>query len=204
MSSIDNFDSDYEVFEVVNEKENRLPYYYDGCLYNTDNGVFDKMRVDGTEHQIIFDLTIENYMTHIQILDGWVYHSNLAKEFAKMRLDGTNREVLFNGSHSFYAADDGWVYYENFEDKSRLYKIKLDGTGKQKLSDEGAYSIIVADGWVFASGGIQGGYKIRTDGTDMQKTGYVSFDIFNDRVYYIKDGNLCKIRPDGTEEQKLI
>ena len=67
------------------------------------------------------------------------------------------------------AKRDGWVYFSNYNDYMRLYKIREDGTQMQKLNDEKSYDIDVIGEWVYYHNSEDGkAYQIRTDGTERQ------------------------------------
>ena len=144
-----------------------------------------------------------------------------------MRNDrGNTTGNIANGG--LVAMQGDWVYYANFSDGMKLYKMREDGSGNQKLCDDkcvafkGFYSIysninVVGD-WVYyvncndaVSATI---YKIRTDGTGRQEfssfvVGICSYVNVIDNWIYLCEGNawgdgpLVKIRADGTGEEYL-
>ena len=62
-----------------------------------------------------------------------------------------------------------WVYFSNYNDYMRLYKIRTDGTDMQKLNDEKSYDISVMGEWIYyVNSEDRKHYKIRTDGTERQ------------------------------------
>jgi hypothetical protein len=62
-----------------------------------------------------------------------------------------------------------WVYFSNWGDYMRLYRIRTDGTEMQKLNDDKSYDIEVSGDWVYYCNSSDGEfYKVRTDGTDRQ------------------------------------
>ena len=64
---------------------------------------------------------------------------------------------------------DDWVYFSNYSDYMRLYKIRTDGTDMQKLNDEKSYDISVMGEWIYyVNSEDRKHYKIRTDGTERQ------------------------------------
>ncbi|MBL4934272.1 DUF5050 domain-containing protein [Clostridium sp. YIM B02515] len=119
----------------------------------------------------------------------------------------TNRGVI--------AKQGDWIYYCNFSDNRKLYKIKTDGTEKTKLNDDHSTYINVLGDWVYytsgSSAGTYGGklYKIKTDGSGKTKlsdneAGYIN--ISSDWIYYSNYDDmdkLYKIKTDGTKKTKL-
>jgi uncharacterized membrane protein YqiK len=62
-----------------------------------------------------------------------------------------------------------WVYFSNYNDYMRLYKIKTDGKEMQKLNEEKSYDIEVRGDWIYyCNSDNKKLYKIRTDGTVRQ------------------------------------
>ncbi len=111
------------------------------------------------------------------------------------------------------AKQGDWIYYCNFNDNRKLYKIKTDGTEKTKLNDDHSTYINVSGDWVYytssSSAGTYGGkiYKIKIDGSGKTKlsddeAGYVN--VSGDWIYYSNYDDmdkLYKIKTDGTKKQ---
>ncbi|MCE5223257.1 DUF5050 domain-containing protein [bacterium] len=107
-----------------------------------------------------------------------------------------------------------WVYYSNFNDDRKLYKIRTDGTGRTKLNEDNSYYINVVGEWIYYHNNSDEAnlYKIRTDGTGRTKlnedmnSNYIN--VVGEWIYYTFSisGNtqsIYKIRTDGTGRTKL-
>ena len=65
-------------------------------------------------------------------------------------------------------AADGWIYYADWTDGGKMYKVDTNGENKQKLSDNDCFNIKYYDGWLYYS--IRGEdenklFCIKADGT---------------------------------------
>jgi serine/threonine protein kinase len=104
-----------------------------------------------------------------------------------------------------------WVYYKNYSDGKKLYKIRVDGSGRKKLNEDIGWFINVVGEWVYYTNYSDGKklYKTRVDGTGRQKLNEDISECINvvgEWVYYKNwsDGSkLYKIRVDGSGRQKL-
>ena len=102
------------------------------------------------------------------------------------------------------------VYYVNYADSNKLYKMQLDGTSRTKLSEEtSVYNINVVDDWVYYRTNYDFGpvYKVRTNGTDKVKL--IDEDVYNiyvrgSWIYYSTSNGLYKIKTDGTQKATLV
>ncbi|MBC2578824.1 DUF5050 domain-containing protein [Clostridium sp. DJ247] len=63
------------------------------------------------------------------------------------------------------------LYYSNWSDKDKIYKINADGTGKQKISDDSASELILSNNTIYYSNKSDSYkiYSINTDGTGRKK-----------------------------------
>jgi Flp pilus assembly protein TadD len=107
------------------------------------------------------------------------------------------------------ARQGDWMYYSDFTDEGKLYKMRSDGTEKTKLSDQSCIYINVMGRWVYFQGD-DGLYKTRTDG---KKETRLNNDVFcsnttvaGEWIYYINcddEYTVYRIRTDGTERSRL-
>ncbi len=138
------------------------------------------------------------------------------------RMDGDGPEVSqvsstkVNRMGAFLTLNDE-IYFANYEDKSRLYRMKLDGSGLTKLSEDQILLINADEGWLFGlmlTGDPQAGdqireiHKMRPDGTEatlLTKVGDYLFLADRGWLYYKGDSNsLFRMRYDGSENTKVV
>ena len=148
---------------------------------------------------------------------------NIAPATLPTNIPDTSQDVrgnttwnISNGGHTAQSGE--WIYYSNFSDGGKLYKIKVDGTSKTKLTDEKLFYINVIGDWIYyQSSSLSpeydfGFYKIKTDGSQKckilnERIGLM--DIVGEWVYYSiagESGNhwIYKMRLDGTENTQIL
>ncbi|MFF2157343.1 DUF5050 domain-containing protein [Paenibacillus chitinolyticus] len=130
--------------------------------------------------------------------------------------EGNDIQNILN--QAFVTQSNGWVYYQNVGDESKLYRMKEDGSQSVKITDDPAAQIQVTGGWVYYRLLTQGErtdagevYRIRPDGTErtklsQEKAGQVY--VTGDWIYYnvtagFGSGPLFKMRLDGSGKQEL-
>lgn len=121
------------------------------------------------------------------------------------------------------ADDEAWnltisgkyLYYSNWSDNHRLYRINLDGTEKSKLNDEPVCQLTAAGDslvyitWSSRSAQDKAIYKLPLAGGLPQKLcndNAENLQVWGDWVYYLNasDGyTIYRIRLDGTERAKI-
>lgn len=145
--------------------------------------------------------------------DGEVYYAN----GGILHYAGEDSEEICSDSAMCLNLYDGWIYYANSTDQSRLYRIRTDGTGREKLSDLRTESIEIGDGNVYFASTVLGGedssecgiYLLSEDGEaeQIKQVNAEHLALWNGRLYYTDkdDGYRMKsIRPDGTNEKTIV
>lgn len=109
-----------------------------------------------------------------------------------------------------FAAKNNLIYYSNYKDNNRLYRMNMDGSNRKKLSDDSAVDISVVGGRIYyVSFPEKGLYSVKTDGTDKRTlyTGQAgALNVTGGRIYYcdVDDGyRLYSMKTDGTNRKKL-
>ncbi len=138
----------------------------------------------------------------------YTLHYNKGKN--KLRLTNGNIEgnTVGNLNNNGYVTEDsyGYLYFNNTDDKNKLYKLDTNGVFNNAIADDNAQYINVFNGWVYYSNYTEGGkiYKVKEDGTSKQKlcddmAAYVN--VSGDWIYYSNHsdgGRLYKIKSNGT------
>ena len=125
-----------------------------------------------------------------------------------MRADGSEQTQFIEGE-DHYTLDlqisDGWVYFCNYNDSARIYRVYTDGTCMTKLNDQPSSNIIVTDGWIYYLDGPGRFFcRMRLDGSEqtrLRDNANISHNmiIADGWVYYISnDYNINKMHTDGT------
>lgn len=151
------------------------------------------------------------YTTSVQAKERW--QNNNYKSYSNTASHGNTPGNIAN--FGYYAAHQNWIYYSNFDDSGKLYKMKLDGTGIQKISDDNAKFINVVGDWIYYinySDGKSRINKVKIDGNS--KTLLVEYNecveflnVCGDELYYLLGNNkamnnwyytINELKTDGT------
>lgn len=150
------------------------------------------------------------------IQGDWIYYCTSEGLF-KVNVDGTEEELLFSDATDKNCIFDinvvgNWVYYENFIGGVRAqYKVTTSGTDQQQIGI-GRQTHVIGDTLYWLDKPI--GYKMNTDGTDIQVVYQASIcsdytlNVCEDWIYFCIQGDdgkegIYKIRTDGTERTCL-
>lgn len=148
-----------------------------------------------------------------------IYYSNPYDGDKLYKLDvKTEEKVKLSDDHVGYVNYyQGWLYYTNYSDEGRLYRIKPDGKDKTILNEKSLYprqTKIVNDIIYFNKEGYI--WRINLDGTDLQQYDQREarlINIMGGWVYYAKKvkhqqyngvEQVYRIRMDGTGEELII
>jgi hypothetical protein len=155
------------------------------------------------------------------IHDGWLYYTTIAEGetiytgsiFYRVRFDGTARERLSRNDESvnWIIIDNGWIYYLDANDRSKLYRMDLNGRNREHLNNIRTTSFDVKDSWVYYVDRNDNDhmYKLNTLDNSITKlneerTGFIT--VVDDWIYYQnRDDNssIYRMRIDGTEKTQI-
>jgi len=107
-----------------------------------------------------------------------------------------------------------WIYYINYANGDKLYRVSLDGKNDMKVNDDKSWHFNVKDDWIYYvnTADLDRIYKIRVDGTEKVKLNDIestNVNILDDWIYYNADyksnfgSDLYKMKLDGTENTLL-
>lgn len=79
--------------------------------------------------------------------------SHDAYSLYKIKMDGTKKSIVGkkNDLARVFIIDKGWIYFGNWKDQQRLYKMKLDGSGLKKLGDVSLDYLQIRGDWLIAA-----------------------------------------------------
>lgn len=195
----------------INDVNSKYINFYNGQIYfyDSDSSYLYKMDLDGSNKTIVsednmFMFTIDNDLIYFAYQDG-IY---------TIDLDGNNKtkisdEVL--SDNSCINISDGWIYYSNYNDENKLYKMKTDGTNPTKLNDDDSSKINICSNWIYYFNNDDNNalYRIMTDGSKRMMVNDAEVNILEvtgDWAYYVnKNDNysLWRTKLDGSEKMKV-
>jgi hypothetical protein len=103
-------------------------YYYTGYGHGID---ISRIKIDGTGRQT---LTTNSWCGYMKISGDWIYYCDIYggdAKLRKMKLDGTGKTAIGNLRGGILSVFDGWIYYENHDERNAIYKVRIDGTENQ-------------------------------------------------------------------------
>jgi phage pi2 protein 07 len=113
--------------------------------------------------------------------------------------------VKLTDDQALYVNVEGqWVYYVNYSDNRRLYKVGIDGKNRTQLTTNMVDCLNVEDGWIYyvdttANGIIK---KLSVDGkvdnTLLKDKGNLNLLVKNGKIYYRNKSTIYKMDEDGT------
>lgn len=160
---------------------------------DTLNNKIYRMKLDGSEVEVINDNEFHNNCYEVYVVDDKVYYIGLDTNIYYMNLDGSNKTKL---------NDDETGYLGITEDYIILNVVKTDE--KTDKSDEDTSETDQEDTSTTSTFETQ---VMKRDGTDLHKlTGerLYSINVVGDYIYYVDENkNIGKIKMDGTENQVL-
>lgn len=142
----------------------------DDWVYYIDSreGYFmHKIKSDGSGLQTIGS----NHAYGMVYNDGYLYYSRLyeGNGIYSVNVGAPDASIPIASLRTRYInVDDGWVYFDNIDDGSKLYKMRFDGSGFQRLNDESASYIQVIGEWIYYTNVENVMCRIKKDGTGRQ------------------------------------
>jgi hypothetical protein len=187
-SSVIKTDKDLN-FEETLVRNNHLNTYRNinligGWLYLTNNETMRRMKTDGTEEQVLYDL---GYTTDVHVTEEGIYFINTVDHFNVYRMDlnGENLKRLMDVEASDLAVygDELFVSYD-----SVVERRNLDGTGNEVILNESARDLVRHDGYYYYIGSDGKLYKRNenqaSDTTVLVDRAVGTYTLTEDKVIY--------------------
>lgn len=185
----------------------------------------DKYLKKIVQTEVPINITPSNAVNHgLGIVKGdFIYYieqigdtyAGCSEQIVKIDKNSGTKQILSTDEAWDLNIDGDWLYYSNWSDGHRIYKMKTDGTEKTGISDDAASHLtVVADGIMYIKWSNSGAkdnfiYKISFDGQEkklLSKNPADNLSIVDEWAYYSNraDGyRPYRIRLDGTGEQKI-
>lgn len=135
--------------------------------------------------------------------------SEIVREENK-KIGNTSGNISNSG---MYAKDGDWIYYRNYSDDKKLYRMKSDGSNNTKVCDDEPFYINVLDDWIYyiSSSEKYNLCKIKTNGEDkcyLNSFRTSSVNVSEGWIYYVASSGessnaIWKCRLDGSEKTLL-
>jgi len=207
---------DGKVTKICEDRAYSLNFYDDKLYYInlSDNGCVYKIDDDGDDRGKEGDFQDCEYLSFsdecvffefVNADNGRIYNPYKADD------DFNELEKLNDDDVQGLIYNDGYLYYSNYSDGGKIYRMKTDGTEKTKLNDTYCDFFNVYDGWVYYINESDNYkiYKMKTDGSENSVICEDLCNYFNccdGYIYYSNsdDGNkIYKIGLDGNGKTKI-
>lgn len=132
-----------------------IEHNVEGLKYRTSyNGGIIRMSLDGSKVETL----IEKGVMGCIVSNGWIYYQDIENHFLhRIRTDGTEEQLLAEipvGDDSNFKGDiipfGDWVYFNNRDDNSCLYRVHKSDGSIEKVAQEPTYGMMdTATGLLF-------------------------------------------------------
>ncbi|MFL0252612.1 DUF5050 domain-containing protein [Clostridium neuense] len=217
---IDLVDKDYTVKKYINpypysyyssESESKAAddkYTYKVDFVSQSPGIYKIDNVSGEKSKIA-----DGDGSIYYIDKNYIYYSVSSDNYtlSRMNKDGTGKVSLGVDFIRELKYDNGWFYFTTSRSGANMYKMKTDGSVLTPIGNDQAESFMDQyDGYIYYENYSDGDklYRIKTDGTNREKISDLdisglSITIRDDRIYYLYNQNIYKMKLDGTEISSL-
>ncbi|QUH29651.1 DUF5050 domain-containing protein [Vallitalea guaymasensis] len=195
------------VYGEDNRYMNALVYNDNYIFFNTYNSskkCLVRYNWDGTDMRKLKD----TYINDITLIGDRLYYSppGSVNELRSMKLDGTDDKLINSGDDIIGLITDGKrLYYANWSDGGKLYRIDIDGNNRVKLNDKQIHKIAFnpRDGedritYITLNGYYYDCYMINTDGskevkiTSFDKNSCISINPYSVVMHYTSSASEYK------------
>lgn len=151
----------------------------------------------------------------VSILILTVFFSGCRETGDRRSDEGNTSGNISNGGISVSSSE--WIYFMNYADSSRLYRIRKNGDAEEKVSDNQAYFLNLMGNDLIYCNGSDGNRLYRMNLDDLSSSP-ISSDacenvlVSGEWIYYINRsteedkenyGSIFKVRPDGSGREKV-
>lgn len=129
----------------------------------------------------------------------------------KINKDGEKSKFI-DDSANYLSIKDDWLYYSNYTDEDKIYKVKTNSTKKIMINKVKSSYLNLVGNYIFYSNGNDNDklYRIRVDGKEENKinndeSSYLNY--YNNWIYYINKSDknsIYKIKSNGSKRQKIL
>lgn len=93
------------------------------------------------ELQSGFQVTSERYgIRNIQVIGDWLYYT--ANGVHRVNINGSGEEELFRGGASDLYVTPEWIYFVNYKNNMKLYRMAHNGEALECISNEAIYDLL--------------------------------------------------------------
>ena len=132
-----------------------------------DNKIY-RIKLDGSDLQIINDNEINNNCFEIYVLDNSVYYIGTNAEICKMNLNGENKTIVLDEETGYLGITEKYIIYNKLEKEDSIdyvtYIANIDGTNARAIiPGKRLYSINVENNYIYYTDASKHIYKTKID-----------------------------------------
>jgi len=184
-----------------------------------DNKIY-RMKLDGSDLQIINDNEFNDNCYEIYVVDNSVYYIGTGAEVCKMDLNGENKTTLLEEGTGYLGITEDYIIYNKVENENTTeyvtYIMNRDGSNQRAIIPEKRlYSVNIEDGYIYYADTSKHIYRTKID-SGVEELLYDNLEAYNlntrdGYAYYLnyKDQTsevvcLYRIKLDGQSEIELV
>ncbi len=181
-----------------------------------DNKIY-KMKLDGSDLQVINDNEFNNNCYEIYVINNSVYYIGVDANIYKMKLDGSDKSVVTENGTGYLGITKDYIIYNKMEENSSdyiTYIMNIDGSNERPiLAGKRLYSVNVKDDYIYYTNENKQICKTKIDSGNeeliLDTTAY-NLNLKDDYLYYLnyldfENENLTvcifRIKTDGSSQE---
>lgn len=104
---------------------------------------------------------------------------------------------LYSDQVSEIAYNNGWIYYINYSNSNKIYKVKTDGTENTLLSEDSAVHLYIKNNYVYYLDRKSNNHKIHRMDLDGKNNNTINYETLTSTFYFSGDKLFFKIYSIG-------
>ncbi len=170
---------------------------------DTLNNKIYRMKLDGTELEVINSNEFHNNCYEIYVIEDKIYYIGVDTNIYYMNLDGSNKTRLNDDGTGFLGVTKDYIILniekkkdetkENSDEKQstsyETYIMNRDGSNKKSLTGERLYSVNIVGDYIYYVDDTKAIYKVKVDGTEnalvSDEVIAYNMNINNNKIYYM-------------------
>lgn len=197
--------------------EDRAIYlnFYDDELYYVnldDKGTIYKIDDDGSNKEKQADYEGCEYLT-VTDKGSFFEYGESGNVYSPYKSDNDFKDILKLNDDDIETLvyDNGFLYFSNWNDGGKIYKMKTDGSEKTSLNNSYSGLLNIYDGWIYYNNYDDNYkiYRVKTDGSENMAVCEDSvryFNCFDGYIYYSNENDenkIYKIGVNGEGKSKI-
>ena len=123
-----------------------------GISEDAVNNQIHKMKIDGSEHNVINNNEFHNSCYEIYVIEDKVYYIGEDEGIYTMNLDGSEKNKLNGTSTGFIGITDKYILYNVIEGENQkivTHIMNLDGSNDKTLTGDRLYAADIVDDYIY-------------------------------------------------------